>query len=132
MFARAITAEPTHVFERPSSMYPLASFDRDETTDSTPTFASGTESEASQWHEDTDDDAVPLAVPRAEPRSEFDPASVIRRFDDVPTLNDRTRVVSKPRIVKGTVPPPVSASRDRRQEAVDLLDSYAAAMRKFR
>jgi hypothetical protein len=84
---RADTAEPTLVFARPSSMYPLASAGRDDSASSSGDF----------------DDAPPLTLDE----TCFDADAIVHRFDTVPAVNANTRVVMRPRLVKSAAPPMV-------------------------
>jgi hypothetical protein len=92
---RAGTAEPTMVFARPSSMYPLASADHD----------------ASVKSSELDASLPPLTLDE----TEFDPEAIVHRFDTVPPVNAFTRIVSKPRLVKSVVPPMIRMERTSRR-----------------
>jgi hypothetical protein len=93
---RADTAEPTMVFARPSSMYPLASSDHDASMKSSADFELST---------------PPLTLD--EPS--FDAEAIVRRFETVPPVNAHTRVVRRPRLVKSAIGPSVRLERTSRR-----------------
>ena len=96
MLRRADTAEPTMVFARPSSMYPLASADHDASARSSADFDAST---------------PPLMLDD----TSFDPEAIVHRFDTVPPVNAHTRVVMRPRLVKSAVAPMVRMERTARR-----------------
>ena len=71
VFPRANTSEPTRVFARPSSMYPMASADADASM------------------------PVRDATVPSNSNDVLDAEAIVRRFDTVPPINARTRVVAK-------------------------------------
>jgi hypothetical protein len=110
-YPRADTAGPTTTFARPTSMYPLASADHDDSTPLTPTSDADADADV-----DADADARAPSNPHLDPTTtEFDREAVVHRFDTMPPVNAQTRMVAHVRLVKRTEKPALPAPRTLRR-----------------